>query len=108
MHCFPGCETLVEENGHIGHGAVLHGCIVRRNAMVGINAIIMDDAVIGEATIVAAACFVKTGMEVPPRVLIAGVPGRVVRDLTADEMARKNQGTQIYQELALCYHFALQ
>ncbi|HQW21546.1 MAG TPA: phenylacetic acid degradation protein PaaY, partial [Rhodocyclaceae bacterium] len=38
MHCFPGCETLVEENGHIGHGAVLHGCIVRRNAMVGINA----------------------------------------------------------------------
>lgn len=100
MHCFPGCETLVEENGHIGHGAVLHGCIVRRNAMIGINAIIMDDAVIGEATIVAAACFVKTGMEVPPRVLIAGVPGRVVRDLTADEMERKSQGTQLYQELA--------
>ncbi len=100
MHGFPGTDTLVEENGHIGHGAVLHGCTVKRNVMVGMNAVVMDDVLIGESSIVAASCFVKSGMEIPPRVLVAGVPGRVVRDLTSDEMERKFKGTQIYQELA--------
>ena len=100
MHGFPGTDTLVEENGHIGHGAVLHGCTVRRNVMVGMNAVVMDAVVIGEASIIAAACFVKAGMEIPPGVLVAGVPGRVVRDLTEVEMARKLKGTRTYQELA--------
>ena len=100
MHGFPGTDTLVEENGHIGHGAVLHGCTVRQNVMVGMNAVIMDDVEIGESAIIAASSFVKAGMLIPPRVLVAGVPGRVVRDLTADEIARKTRGTQTYQELA--------
>lgn len=100
MHGYPGTDTVVEENGHIGHGAVLHGCTVRRNAMVGMNAVIMDEAEIGESAIVAASSFVKTGMRVPPRVLVAGVPGRVVRELSDDEVARKTRGTQTYQELA--------
>lgn len=50
MHGFPGTDTVVEENGHVGHGAVLHGCRVGRNALIGMNAVIMDNAVIGEAT----------------------------------------------------------
>lgn len=100
MHGFPGADTLVEENGHIGHGAVLHGCTLRRNVMVGMNAVVMDDAVVGESSIIAAACFVKAGMEIPPRVLVVGVPGKVMRDLTADEMDRKVIGTRLYQELA--------
>jgi phenylacetic acid degradation protein len=100
MHGYPGTDTVVEENGHIGHGAVLHGCTLRRNVMIGINAVIMDRADIGESSIVAASCFVKTGMVVPPHVLVAGVPGRVVRELSGDEIARKTRGTQLYQELA--------
>ena len=48
MHGFPSTDTVVEEDGHIGHGAVMHGCVVKRNAMVGMNAVVMDEAVIGE------------------------------------------------------------
>lgn len=100
MHGFPGTDTLVEEDGHIGHGAILHGCVVRRNALVGMNAVVNDNAEIGESAIVAAMCFVKAGMVVPPRTLAAGIPARILRDLTAQEMAWKVDGTRSYQDLA--------
>ena len=67
MHGFPGTDTVVEEDGHIGHGAVLHGCRIGRNALVGMNAVIMDNAVVGESSIVAASAFVKAGAEIPPQ-----------------------------------------
>jgi phenylacetic acid degradation protein len=99
MHGFPGSDTVVEEDGHIGHGAVLHGCRIRRNALVGMNAVVMDGAVVGEDAIVAAMCFVRAGFEVPASHLIAGVPGRVVRELTVTELSWKVEGTRTYQRL---------
>jgi phenylacetic acid degradation protein len=99
MHGFPGTDTIVEEEGHIGHGAVLHGCIVQRNALVGMNAVVNDNAVIGESAIVAAMAFVKAGFVVPPRMLVAGVPGKVIRALSEQELAWKVEGTRSYQEL---------
>ena len=99
-HGFPGTDTVVEEDGHIGHGAVLHGCIVRRNALVGMNAVINDSAEIGESSIVAAMAFVKARMVVPPRTLAAGIPARIVRDLNDTELAWKIEATRSYQELA--------
>ena len=99
MHGFPGTDTIVEEDGHVGHGAVLHGCIVQRNALVGMNAVVNDNAVIGESAIVAAMAFVKAGFVVPQRTLVAGIPARVVRELTEQEMAWKVEGTRSYQEL---------
>ena len=99
MHGFPGTDTVVEENGHIGHGAILHGCIVKANALVGMNAVVNDNAVIGESSIIAAMAFIKAGMIVPPRMLVAGVPARIVRELTDQELAWKIEGTQSYQEL---------
>ncbi|MCU0938660.1 MAG: phenylacetic acid degradation protein PaaY [Burkholderiaceae bacterium] len=101
MHGFPGTDTVIEVDGHIGHGAVLHGCIVKRNAMVGMNAVVMDEAVVGESAIVAACAFVKAAMVVPPRHLAAGVPARVLRELSDDEVAWKVSGTRSYQELTL-------
>ena len=100
MHGFPGTDTVVEEDGHIGHGAVLHGCRVGRNALIGMNAVIMDNAVIGESAIVAACAFVKAGAEIPARVLAAGVPAKVVRALSDEEIAWKADGTRTYQDLA--------
>ena len=100
MHGFPGTDTVVEEEGHIGHGAILHGCMVQKNALIGMNAVVNDNAVIGESAIVAAMAFVKAGMVVPPRTLAAGVPAKVVRTLTDQELAWKIEGTQSYQELA--------
>ncbi|WP_349960717.1 phenylacetic acid degradation protein PaaY [Rhizobium sp. ZPR3] len=101
VHSFPNLEVVIGEAGHIGHGAVLHGCKIGANAMVGMNAVIMDEAVIGENAIVAAMAFVKAGAEIPANSLAVGAPARVVRELTADEIAWKRQGTAIYQRLAL-------
>jgi phenylacetic acid degradation protein len=101
MHGFPGTDTVVEADGHIGHGAVIHGGIVKRNAMVGMNAVVMDEAVIGESAIVAACAFVKAGMVIAPRSLAAGVPAKVLRELTEEEIAWKGAGTRTYQELAV-------
>lgn len=99
LHGFPGTGTIVEEGGHIGHCAVLHGCIVQRNALVGMNAVVNDNAVIGESSIVAAMAFVRAGMVVPPRSLVAGVPAKVQRALSETELAWKIEGTQSYQQL---------
>jgi phenylacetic acid degradation protein len=101
MHGFPGTDTVVEVDGHIGHGAVLHGAIVKRNAMVGMNAVLMDEAVVGESAIVAACAFVKAGMVIAPRSLAAGVPAKVLRELSDEEIAWKRAGTRTYQELAV-------
>ncbi|PKO88963.1 MAG: phenylacetic acid degradation protein PaaY [Betaproteobacteria bacterium HGW-Betaproteobacteria-12] len=99
MHGFPGTDTVVEEDGHIGHGAVLHGCRVKKNALVGMNAVIMDNAIIGESAIVAASAFVKAGVEIPPRSLAAGMPAKVIRELSDEEIAWKSDGTRTYQDL---------
>ncbi len=101
MHGFPGTDTVVEVDGHIGHGAVLHGCRVGKNALVGMNAVIMDNAVIGESVIVAASAFVKAGMEIPAGVLAAGMPAKVVRELSEEEIAWKRDGTRTYQDLTV-------
>ena len=101
MHGFPGTDTVVGVDGHVGHGAVLHGCRVGRNALVGMNAVIMDNAIIGESAIIAACAFVKTGMEIPPRMLAAGMPAKVLRALSDQEMTWKVDGTRCYQELTL-------
>ena len=67
MHGFPETDTVVEDWGHIGHGAVLHGCRIGRNAMIGMNSVVMDGVEIGESAFVAAMSFVKAGTHIPPR-----------------------------------------
>ncbi|MBV9345522.1 MAG: transferase hexapeptide repeat family protein [Gammaproteobacteria bacterium] len=100
LHTFPGQQTLLEEDSHVGHRAVLHGCTVRRGALIGIGAIVMDDAVIEAEAFVGAASFVPARTVVPARTLALGVPARVVRALTAEEIAWKARGTREYQDLA--------
>jgi phenylacetic acid degradation protein len=100
IHGFPDQDTVVEEDGHIGHGAVLHSCVVRRDALVGMNAVVMDEAEIGESAFVAACAFVPAGMKVPARSLVTGVPARVRRQLGEEEIAWKQEGTRTYQDLA--------
>ena len=101
MHGFPEGDTVVEIDGHIGHGAVLHGCRVERNAMVGMNAVVMDQAVVGAESIVAAMSFVKAKMVIPPRSMVMGMPAKVVRALTDEEVAWKSFGTRQYHDLAV-------
>jgi phenylacetic acid degradation protein len=100
MHSFPGQDAVIEENGHVGHGAVLHGCVVGQGALIGMNAVVMDGAEIGQDSFVGAMSFVRAGMVVPPRTLVAGVPAKIVRELQDKEIGWKANGTRQYQELA--------
>lgn len=94
-------DTVVEVDGHIGHGAILHGCIIGRNVLVGMNAVVMDHAVIGESSIVAAMAFVKKGFQVPPRSLVVGSPAQISGELTDAQIAGKSYGTRQYQRLTM-------
>ncbi|MBF0269691.1 MAG: transferase hexapeptide repeat family protein [Alphaproteobacteria bacterium] len=99
IHTDPGWDTLLEENSHIGHSAVLHCCFVRKNAMVGIGAVVMDRAEIGSEAMVGAQSFIKADFKVPPRTLVTGIPARIVGDISPERITRKTQGTQEYQHL---------
>jgi phenylacetic acid degradation protein len=100
LHSMPGFDCVVGVNGHIGHGAIIHSAQLGPNVLVGMNAVVMDHVRIGEAAMIGAMSFVKTGAEVPARHLAAGAPARVLRELSVDELARKTEGTKFYQELA--------
>jgi phenylacetic acid degradation protein len=101
LHGFPDTDTLVEEDGHIGHAAVLHGCTIKKNVLIGMNAVIMDNAVIGENSIVAACAFIKAGMIIAPQMLVAGIPGKILRALTKAELNWKIEGTDLYKALTV-------
>lgn len=99
IHGIAQQDTLIDDDGHIGHGAVLHGCHIGRNAMVGMNAVVMDRADVGADSIVGAMAFVKAGMRIPPRSMVLGAPARVVRELSDADIAGKSFGTRQYQRL---------
>lgn len=100
VHTFPGKTTIVEADAHVGHGAILHGCEVKRGALVGMNSVVMDDAVVGEYAFVGACSFVKARFRVPSRFLVSGNPAEIVRELSEKEIAWKQNGTRLYQKLA--------
>ncbi|MCX7154792.1 MAG: phenylacetic acid degradation protein PaaY [Proteobacteria bacterium] len=99
VHGYPGGDTLIEEDGHIGHGAIIHAAHIGRNAMVGMHAVVNDHADIGESAFVGALAFVKAGMKVAARTLAVGMPARVLRPLTDEELAWKRDATRQYQQL---------
>ena len=99
IHGFPASDTVLEDNAHVGHGSVLHGCVVRRDALVGMNAVVMDEAEVGAGAFVAASAFVRAGLKIPARSLCAGVPAKVLRELSEQELAWKLEGTRTYQRL---------
>lgn len=100
MHGFPGAETIVGKSGHIGHGAILHGCIIGEDCLIGMNAVIMDEAHIAARCIIAATSFVKAGFSCEPQSLIVGTPAVVKRKLSDKELAWKQRGTKEYKQLA--------
>lgn len=92
--------TEIGDEVTVGHRAVVHGCTVRDGAMVGIGSIVLDGAEIGEEAWVAAGAVVSPGLKVPARALVRGVPGRVIRTLSQDEVDRQRERTLEYVETA--------
>ncbi len=101
LHGFPGRDTVVGAESTIGHGAVLHGCVVRRGALVGMNCVVNDNAEIGEDAVVAALAFVKAEDVIPARSLAVGIPAKVLRTLSAQELRWKKDNMHLYQQLAV-------
>ena len=95
--------TIVEEEVTIGHRVTLHGCHVERRCLIGMGAIVMDEARIGEQSIIGAGALVSPGTVIPPRVLAIGSLARVKRDLTADEIAYLDKSWRNYVELKKHY-----
>ena len=79
IHMFPGITVVLEESAHIGHGAIIHGAHIGANCMVGMNAVVMDNVKLGEESIVGALTFIKSNSEVPPRSLVVGNPGKIIK-----------------------------
>ena len=100
-HGFPGKDTVVGSGANIGHGAVLHGCTIGRRALVGMNSVINDNAEIGDDAVVAALAFIRAEARIPPRSLAAGIPARVLRSLTEDEIRWKDENAALYRQLAV-------
>lgn len=99
IHMFPGTTVILEENAHIGHGAIIHGAHIGENCMVGMNAVLMDNVDLGEGSIVGALTFVKSGEIIPPRSLLVGNPARIIRQVSDDMLDWKKKGTKLYQTL---------
>lgn len=78
--------VILEDNITIGHNAVVHGCTVHSNCLIGIGAIILDNAEIGESCIIGAGAVVTEGLRIPPQSLVLGIPGRVKRRLSTEEV----------------------
>lgn len=88
IHADPGLPVTVGERVSVGHRAVLHGCVVEDDVLIGMGAIVLNGARIGSGSLVAAGAVVLEGTRVPPRSLVAGVPARVRRETTEAERSR--------------------
>jgi phenylacetic acid degradation protein len=101
LHGFPGKDTVVGAESTIGHGAVLHGCVVRRGALIGMNCVVNDNAEVGEDAVVAALAFVKAEDRIPARALAVGIPAKVLRTLLTEELRWKKDNMHLYQQLSV-------
>lgn len=99
IHMFPGKNITLKAGAHIGHGAIIHGANIGANCLVGMNAVIMDDAEIGDECIIGALTFVKAEMKIPNRKMVVGNPAVIVKDISDEMIAWKTKGTQLYQQL---------
>ena len=98
LHTDPGLPLTLHEDVTVGHLAMVHGCTVGRGSLIGIGAIVLNGAVIGEECLVGAGTLVPEGKTYPARSLILGSPGRVVRTLTEEDLARMRRTAQGYQQ----------
>ena len=101
FHSYPNEVCHLNVDSHIGHGAILHGCVIGKDALVGMHTVIMDGAQIGNCSIVAACSFVAAGFKAPPNSLLMGIPAKVVRTVKQQELDWKRVGTQDYKDLVI-------
>lgn len=99
LHVDPGFSLTVGTGVSVGHNAILHGCTVGNDVLIGMGATVLNGATIGDGALIAANALVPAGAVIPPRVLVAGVPGKVRRELSSDEVAGLRLNANAYLHL---------
>jgi len=99
IHMFPGVTVLLKESAHIGHGAIIHGAVIGKNCLVGMNSVIMDNVELGDECIIGALSFVKESEKIPARSLVVGNPAKIIKQVSDEMIAWKTRGTKLYQQL---------
>ncbi|KAI3589229.1 Carbonic anhydrase-like protein [Cupriavidus sp. U2] len=107
LHTDPGCPLQIGERVSVGHQAMLHGCTVGDGALIGIQAIVLNNANIGAESLVAAGALVTEGKTFPPRSLILGAPAKAVRELTEEEVNNLRANADDYARRAALYRTTL-
>lgn len=104
VHMFPGVTVLLKADAHIGHGAIIHGAMIGKNCLVGMNAVIMDNVQLGDECIVGALSFIKADEIFENRSLIVGNPAKKIKEVSDEMIAWKTEGTKLYQQLPSDMH----
>lgn len=103
LHTDPGFPLTIEQDCTIGHQAMLHGCMIGEGSMVGIGAIVLNGAKIGRHCLIGAGALIPEGAEIPDRSLVIGLPGKVKRELTDEEVSRLLDNAAQYARRASDY-----
>lgn len=99
LHGDAGCDVTVGEFVTVGHGAILHGCTVEDKCLIGMNAVVLDHAVVGAGSIVGAGAVVAAGTIIPPKSLVVGIPAKVKKTLTDEDIAGTVDNSMGYLDL---------
>ena len=103
LHADEGFPTTLGEGVTVGHGAIVHGCTVEDNALIGMAGVVMNGAVVGRDSIVGVGAVVTEGAHIPPRSLVLGVPGKVIREVSEKDLQRIAHAAAHYVENAKRY-----
>ncbi|MGN7297364.1 gamma carbonic anhydrase family protein [Ferdinandcohnia sp. SAFN-114] len=104
IHLFEGSPVVVEEEVTVGHNVILHGCTIKKRCIIGMGSTILDGAVIGEECIIGANTLIPSNKIIPPRSLVLGSPGKVVRDLTKKDFELIQLSIDTYVEKNYIYN----
>jgi carbonic anhydrase/acetyltransferase-like protein (isoleucine patch superfamily) len=107
LHTDPGFPLGIGADVTVGHLAMLHGCTIGAGSLVGIGAVILNGAVIGEGCLIGAKALIAEGKVIPPGSLVMGAPGKVVREVSAEQRARIAEGARHYALNAARYRRGL-
>jgi carbonic anhydrase/acetyltransferase-like protein (isoleucine patch superfamily) len=103
IHVMPDCETVVGDNVTVAHGTVLHGCLIKRGAIIGMNSVVQDFSEIGEQAMIAAGSVVTDNTKIPARHLAAGTPAKVKKEIDGTSLMWVAASAASYRDLARSY-----
>lgn len=99
VHTSEGCPVSVGRGVTVGHNAIIHGCTIKDNVLVGMGATVLDGAVVEENCIIGAGALISSGKTIPSGSLVVGLPGKIVRQLTDEEVKSIQKNAEEYEQL---------